>query len=364
MNKRNRRIAIEVIVGIWLIVALYFFWPRGRVELDSGQRLVMGTFARAVAVTVDSETARQCVEAAFTEIRKVDELMSDYRADSQVSEVNRNGFRRAVKVSKPTYEVLQKAVEFSMLSGGAFDITVGPLVDIWRSAAEANAVPADAELLQARSKVGCELLYLDDNEKTVRFAVEGMRIDLGGIAKGYAVDRAIEAMQSRGAIGGMVDLGGDIRCFGAPPPGKDYWLIGLQEPNLGTSDPWPVARDKSLLVLKLTNAAIATSGDYRRFASIKGKRYSHIIDAGTGCSSDELTSVTIIAKKAVDADALATAVSVMGAEKGLALIEKIPQTEAILIPAFTAMTSQPVYELMKTSGAEKFIIDYRKEHSK
>ena len=354
MNKKDR-IFIEVIVGLSLITAaLYFFveprtksaWPAGRVDVDSGRRVVMGTFARVIAVAADSNTAKGCVEAAFAEITKVDELMSDYKSDSEISEVNRDGFKRAVKVSEPTYEVLQRSVEFSERTGGAFDVTVGPLVDLWRSAQDTNSLPTDAELLQVRSRVGYELLYLDANEMSVRFAADGMRLDLGGIAKGYAIDKAIEAIQKSGAIGAMVEIGGDIRCFGAPAQGKERWRIGLQDARKTSANS---QGSRILMVLELTNAAVATSGNYQRFAVIKGQVYSHILDTKTGSTSDELTSVTIISKSAIEADALATAVSVMGVEKGLALIEKIPQTEAILV------TSPPQYKLIKTTGAEKFI---------
>jgi thiamine biosynthesis lipoprotein len=152
-------------------------------------------------------------------------------------------------------------------------------------------------------------------------------------------------MQSHGAIGGMVDLGGDIRCFGAPLKGRDHWVIGVQNPNMGKDS----AGREVLLKLKMTNGAIATSGDYQQFILIEGKRHSHIIDRKTGTSTEGISSVTIIADNATNADALATAVSVMGSENGLELIEKIPGTEAILI------TSQPEFKLVKTSGAEKYI---------
>ncbi len=345
MNKQNVRIAIGIIVGLCLIVALYF-WSKGQVEADSGHRLVMGTFTRVVAVAADSTTAKKCIDAALAEIQKVDELMSDYKSDSEISEVNRDGFERAVKVSRSTYEVLQRSVEFSKLTGGAFDVTVGPLVDLWRSAAEANSTPSDAELREARSRVGYEKLILDANEMSVRFAVEGMRIDLGAIAKGYAIDRAIEAMQKRGAAGGMAEIGGDVRCFGVPAGRKDSWLVGLQAPNTAVEG---IGGGGLLLKLKLVDRAVATSGDYQQFILIGGKRHSHIIDRKTAAGAQGLSSVTIIANSATDADALATAVSVMGAEKGLALIETIPDTEAILI------SPQPNYELIKTKGAEKYV---------
>lgn len=354
MSKKDR-IFIEIIVGLLLITgAVYFFikppresvWSSGRADVDSGRRMVMGTFARVIGVAADSDVAMRCIEAAFAEIINVDELMSDYKEDSEVSEVNRDGFERTVKVSEPTYKVLQKAVKFSELTGGAFDVTVGPLVDLWRSAEEANAVPTDTELAEARSRVGYDNLILDSNEMSVRFAAKGMRLDLGGIAKGYAIDRAVEVMQKEGALGGMVDIGGDIQCFGAPPEGKERWRIGLQDSRAVGDEP---GQGQILMVLELTDAAIATSGDYQRFVVIGGQRYSHIIDAESGYGSGELTSVTIIGKDAIEADALATAVSVMGAEKGLALIEKRPDTEAILV------TSAPEYKLIKSSGAERFI---------
>jgi thiamine biosynthesis lipoprotein len=351
MSKQNRQLAIVIIVGLSLIVTLYIFGTKRRVEADSGYRMVMGTFAHLKAIAKDPQTARKCVETAFAEIQKVDDLMSDYKSDSEISRVNRDAFGRAVKVSESTFEVLQKSTEFSRLSGGAFDITIGPLVELWRSAAEANSVPDQAELEQVRSKVGYEKLYLDANEMTVRFAVDGMRLDLGGIAKGYAIDRAVEAMQTGGAVGGLVDVGGDIRCFGMPPEGKKTWRIGLQDPaGSQESDQFLTgAAGRVLMVLKLKNAAVATSGGYRRFVLIGGKKYSHIMDRRTGESAENMSSVTIISKDALDADALATAVSVMGAEKGIALIQKIPQTEAILISA------PPDYQLIKSTGAEKYI---------
>lgn len=345
MRRKNSHILITL-CGVTLLAALYFLASRRKtVELDSGHQLVMGTFARVVAVAADSDTANRCIEAGLAEVRKVDELMSDYRDDSEISRVNKDGFNRAVPVSEATYEVLKRSIEFSKLTGGAFDITVGPLVDLWRSAKKKGVTPSQEEIAQARSRVGFENLTLHEKDKTVKLAVAGMRLDLGGIAKGHAVDKAIEAMQQAGAIGGMVDAGGDIRCFGKPPPGKKMWRIGLQDPKLAKND----SESGLLLILKLHSGAVATSGDYQQFALIEGKRYSHIINRQSGTSAEGLSSVTIITDNATDADALATAVSVMGQEKGLALIETRPNTEAILI------TSQPNYELIKTSGAEKYM---------
>ncbi len=339
-------VIIVVFVACLVVVAIYFSaGPGKQVELDSGHRMVMGTFARVVVIAADSEAAEKCIESAFMQINKVDDLMSDYKSDSEISRVNRDGYNEAVQISQSTYEVLQRSIEFSELTNGAFDVTVGPLVELFRKAKSEQVLPDQDEITEARSRVGFEKLKLDDQNGTVQFTVEGMRLDLGGIAKGYAVDKAVETMQSRGAIGGMVDLGGDIRCFGAPLKGRDHWVIGLQNPDMGKDSAWR----EVLLKLKMTNGAIATSGDYQQFILIEGKLYSHIINRKTGTSSEGLSSVTVIADNATNADALATAVSVMGSENGLELIENIPGTEAILI------TSQPEYKLIKTSGAEKYI---------
>ena len=197
---------IVVVVSVaCLITALYFvISTKEPVELDSGHHLVMGTFARVVAVAEDSKTAKKCIRAALAEIHKVDELMSDYKSDSQISLVNRDAFKQAVEVSELTYEVLQKSIEFSKLTDGAFDVTVGPLVDLFRSEGKEQVAPSEEQIARARLKVGFEKLKLDDKNRSVRFTVDGMRLDLGGIAKGYAIDKAIEAMKRCGATGAMV----------------------------------------------------------------------------------------------------------------------------------------------------------------
>ena len=305
-----------------------------------GRRLVMGTFANITAVAVDGETIKAGIEAAFDKLVEVDEMMSDYKDDSELSVVNRYAFAGPVEVSDELFAVLKASVDYSRKTQGAFDITVGPVVELWRRAAKGGAKPGEKELAEARARVGYEKLILDEEDKTVRFAVEGMKLDLGGIAKGYGVDRAIEEMEKAGAAGGLVDVGGDICCFGVSPKLDNIWRVGLEDPS---------GESGYLLVLKLSDTAIATSGDYRRFVVVDDKRYSHIIDPATTASAGGLTSVTVIAATAMDADALATAVSVMGRAKGLQLIESIDNAEAIVIPADKKL------EFVKTSGAEAYI---------
>ncbi len=354
MNKKPNYIAPVVIIGAILVTASYFIltaklqqrWLRQRVTAESGYREIMGTFVRIMAVARDRQTAQACVEKGLEQLELVDNLMSVHSPESEISRVNRDAYKQAVKVSEPVFEVLQQSIEYSKLTDGAFDITVGPLVNLWHEAGKKNTKPTNNEIALAKTRVGYEKLLLDAENKTVSFTIDGMQLDLGGIAKGYGIDLATAAMQKAGATGGMVDVGGDIRFFGEPPREKQKWSVGLQEPKTDDKD---LVNQHLVLVLEVVDRAVTTSGDYRRFTLIDGKRFSHIINPSTSTSAEGLSSVTIIAQNATDADALATAVSVMGPVKGLALIETIPETEAILI------SSVPEFKQIRSSGALQYI---------
>lgn len=302
-------------------------------------RQVMGTFANSISVARDKKTAELSNKAAFDKLVEVDEMMSDYLPTSELSRVNSEAFGNPVNVSDELFEVLSKAVEYSRISDGAFDITIGPVVVLWRRAEDTKLKPTQEQIAEAKAKVGYKKMILDAENKTVRFAVEGMRLDLGAIAKGYAIDMAVEAMIEAGATGGMVDVGGDIRCFGKPG-NKPKWAIGLQDPD----EP-----EKLLMVIELGDNAIATSGDYQRFVMLDGEKFSHIMTPKKGLSTKGLTSVTVIAKTAIDTDALATTVTVMGIEKGLELIKTIDGTEGFVVP------SDPNEEIKFTDGFESYI---------
>jgi thiamine biosynthesis lipoprotein len=333
---------VRIAIFTFLILVLIFFLPTGPVSVKSGTQLLMGTEAVIIAVAENRSTAQNAVADALDNLRQIEALASSHLEDSEIAKVNAKAFREPVKVSEPVFEILQSAVYYGKLTNGAFDITVGPLIDLWKTAADTNTVPEPNQLQKVLAEVGYDKIHLDPNNKTVRFGVEGMKLDLGGIAKGYAIDRATDALKQAGAEGGMVDVGGDIRCFGIPAKGKKNWLIGLQDPDLSK-------KEQNLLVLKLDDAAVATSGDYRRFVLVGNERHSHIINTHTGQSAAKLSSVTIITQKAVDADALATAVSVLGPENGLKLIGSLANTEAIII------SPAPEYKITATQGAQDYI---------
>ena len=347
MTKKHIQISIEILVAAG-IIAVAMYWHSnsavGIQTVDSGHRQIMGTFGRVVVIAADKKTGQECISAAFEKVQLIDELMSKYKPTSQISKVNAAAFDRPVVVDEPVFGLLEKSVAYSKKTDGAFDITVAPLIDLWKEAEEANSLPGAESLAAAKAKVGFDKLLLDARHRSVKFTVMGMKLDLGAIAKGYAVDLAVEAAKEHGALGVMVDLGGNIRCFGQAPQGKKYWIIGLQNPAVLDDN------GKNIIGrLKISNNSVSTSGNYRRFVTIGGVRHSHIINPATTASADELSSVTVIAPEAVDADALSTAISVLGLARGLKLIENTPDTEAILIP------NRPQAEIITTRGAEKYL---------
>ena len=330
---------VAIMSAFGTVVLIRAFIDRGDDGLvDVPFREVMGTFAQVVVVMEDGGDKRAAKEAGFEELYAVDDSMSDYNADSELSKLNRVGFDGPMVVSDELFEVVSAAVQYSSQTGGAFDITVGPLVELWRRAEKDKVKPTDEQIADAKAKVGYEKLKLESANKTVQFLAEGMLLDLGGIAKGYAIDKGIEAAKGHGAMAVMVDVGGDMMCYGKARAGG--WKIGLQDPT---------ADGEMLLVLKLNDVAVATSGNYRRFVVIGDERYSHIFRPKEGVSAGELTSVSVIAPTAIQADALATAVSVMGAEKGLVMIEGIAGVECMVISAGDES------EILHTSGIGQYI---------
>ena len=341
-NRVLRIVLVLLVVGglaVWRIAT-----TERLVAVDSGVHMVMGTFTRMTVVAPDDASAEAGIKAALDAQRQIDRLMSYQRADSELSRINTQACDHPVVITPETMAVLVEAQRISQITDGAFDISVAPLMDLWAMAAEANTPPTQTQIAEARAKVDYTQIILDPNAMTVSLARPGMKLDLGGIAKGYAIDLSIQALKARGAVGAMVDIGGDIYCFGRPPRDKSGWRIALQDPRTA-NDP---TANQYRLILDFTDRAVTTSGHYYRFELVGTERVSHIIDTHQGTGANRLASVTILAPTAMTADALATAVSVMGHEKGLALIESLPDIEAIVIDADSVTLDQ-------TSGARRYI---------
>lgn len=338
----TRTLILRSALAIAVIGMLFWFSVKNRtVTVDGGFRITMGTVARIMVTAENRDMANEAIDAAFDKIYHIEALMSDYDPNSAISIINQRAFEQPQAADAELFEVLSTARAYSCLSDGAFDITIAPVVLLWRKAKEDNTAPSPEAIAKAKASIGYENLILDAEKMTVQFAKDGMFLDLGGIAKGYAIDKAIEVLQTAGVKGAMVDIGGDLRCFGTPANNQKHWLIGLQDPDTENKE--------SLLTLNMDDMAVATSGDYQRFVMIDDQKHSHIVNPETADSAQDLSSVTIIAPTAMAADALATAVTVLGNEKGLEFINKIENTEAILI----SNGKETSFE--QTSGTEDYI---------
>jgi len=312
-GERSRLWAVLALVPAVAVVAAGCRPARYEMRFDA-----LGTEARLVVVAPSQSRAAKMFEAARGQIELVDRLMSTYREDSEISLLNARGAEEAVKLSPPTLEVVRRAVEVSRLSGGAFDITYAPLRSLWRRAEKDGAVPDETAVRDALSRVGYAKLVVEAD--TVRFAVPGMEVDLGGIAKGYAIDLAVRALQEAGARSGIVDIGGDVRLFGRPAE-REKWRVRVRKPPGG----------QETIDVELPPCAVTTSGDYERGQQVGERWFSHIKDPRTGRPVAGVPSVTVVAPDATTADALATALSVLDAEGGVRLADSLPGVECLIM---------------------------------
>ena len=259
----------------------------------------MGTLFRIAVYAPDRAAARAATNAAFARVKYLDEALSDYNPDSELMRLTRHPAMEWTPVSTDLFHILEVSQRLARDSGGAFDVTCGPIVRLWREARKTRRLPTQDAIAEALSRSGYKHLLLDKERRAVRLDMTGMQLDLGAIAKGYAADEALKVLSRRGLKRAMVAASGDIAMSGAPPGAKG-WRI-LIEPSEPTQQ-----------VLILRNAAVSTSGDRNQFVEIAGTRYSHIVDARTGMALTESRGVTVVARRGIDADSLATAACIPG----------------------------------------------------
>jgi thiamine biosynthesis lipoprotein len=268
--------------------------------------------------------ATRAAQAAFDRIAALNRVFSDYDTQSELMRLAAtSGEGATVPVSDDLWCVLARAQQISQASRGAFDITVGPVVRLWRRSRRQKELPPSGQLREALSHVGYEKIRLIPEGRKVELTAKGMRLDLGGIAKGYALAAALEVIRQQGIRAAMVHAGGDS-ALGDPPPGRTGWRIGV---GMLKSDAPP------LEYLSLANTSVASSGDMWQYVEIAGCRYSHIVDPHTGVGLTGRSNVTVVAADGATADALATAVSVLGPQRGLALIDATPGAAALVLHA-------------------------------
>jgi len=294
--------------------------PVAHADWFQREEAIMGTRVAVELWADDPVLGERAMATVIDEMRRTDELMSTYKPESQLSQLNERGFGRPVVLDPGIIEVVERALEMSRISDGAFDVTyasVGYLYDY-----RAHRRPTDEQITAALPGVDYRQVEVDPGASTIRFLRKGVRIDLGGIAKGYAVDRAIEKLRALGIDHAMVNAGGDTRLLG-DRRGKP-WIVGVRDP-----------RNEGRLVtrLPLEDEAISTSGDYERYFEEDGVRYHHILVPGTGRAAREVRSATVIGRDATLTDALSTTVFVLGVERGMELVARMAGVEAVIVDA-------------------------------
>jgi thiamine biosynthesis lipoprotein len=296
-------LAVTAIAGTIAVLGGFISPSRRRFSFSEPH---MGTQFSVILYASDEMQAVRVARAAFRRIAELDQIMSDYRPDSELNRLCARAAQGPVVVSEDLYTVLERSLVLSRATQGAFDVTVGPLVQLWRRARRQHQRPAAERLAEARRRVGYQHVRLDPKRRTVELTQPHMRLDLGGIGKGYALDEALEVVQSYGIDMALIVGGGDIRV-GDPPPGQNFWRIGVPHPSGPPSQP--------VDVLGLAREAIATSGDAEQYVVLDGVRYSHIVDPIRGIAVRGPRQASVLAADGTTADALATALCVMEPER-------------------------------------------------
>lgn len=284
----------------------------------------MGSAWRIAVWTADRERAGRATSDAFDEVDRLESILSVWREDSDVQRLNAAAGRGPVPVGPDTRAVLRAAEEASRLTDGAFDVTFGVLSDVWRfDHDQDNRVPSPSEVTARLPLVDHAAVVVDEASGTAEIRRAGVRVHLGGIGKGYAVDRAVAILLNAGFHDFLIQAGGDL--YAAGRRGDRAWRVGLQDPRGGPDD--------SFATIELKDETFSTSGDYERFFMQDGLRYHHLLDPRTGQPARACRSVTVLARSALAADWLSTGVFILGPERGMALIEALPDTEAVIVTA-------------------------------
>jgi thiamine biosynthesis lipoprotein len=285
----------------------------------------MAVPVKIVLYSVDGDAATIAAKETFSRIHVLNGILSDYDPESELRRLGDTaGEGKAVPVSADLWKVLEHAQRVSQQSEGAFDVTVGPVVRLWRRARRQKELPSAQALREATGRVGYKLVKLDAQHRTVELLKKGMQLDLGGIAKGYAMDEALAELRRHGISRALVEAGGDMR-LGDPPPGRAGWRVGI--PPLDNPQGTPLS------YLELSRVAVSTSGDVIQYVEIGGKRYSHVVDPRTGMALTDHCRVMVVAPTGMAADAITKAVGVLGPAKGLKLIEAAPEMAAMVTRA-------------------------------
>lgn len=282
---------------------------------------MLGSPFEISVVASDSIKANEYSNLAINEVKRIENLISDWIPTTQISEINKNAGIQPVKVDEEVFDLVERAIKISKLTKGAFDISYASMDKIWKFDGSMKEMPTPETIKKSVERIGYQNIILDKESKTIFLKLSGMKLGLGGIGQGYIADKVKELLQSKGCNSGLVNVSGDINTWGKQPNGE-LWTVGIVN---------PMNKNKVFATFPLDNSAVETSGNYEKFVTFNGIRYSHIIDPRTGYPATGIVSVSVFAKQTEIADALATGIFVLGVEVGLDLVNQLKGIECIIV---------------------------------
>ena len=318
------------LVFVFVLSLASAFDPHAPLQRYEAVEPHMGTLVKITLYTSDEETATKSFRSAFDRIADLDRILSDYNPGSELNQLTTTAVGHPVRISKDLLTVLAASQQLAEATDGAFDATLGPVIRLWRAARATGRLPETAALNEAGSRSGFRKLHVNVANQTATLDQANMALDVGAIGKGYAASEALTVLRERGIRSALVAVSGDL-AFSDAPPGRRGWRIDIHN-----DDPALVGVPR---VLELTNAAVSTSGPTEQHLDVDGRRYSHVIDPSSKMGLVNDITVTVIGRSGLDVDGLDTAVSVVGKDRGLALIESMPGAAALIIQRSTAGTT-------------------------
>jgi len=307
---------------LWFILLSVFILNTAQAQqIFSKKIILMGSRFDISVVETDAEKAKEYIQLAIDEISRIEKIISSWDANSETSLINKNAGIKPVQVSKELFQLIERSIVISKLTDGAFDISYASMDKIWHFDGSMTKMPSEEKIKQSVRKVGYQNIILNKAKHTVFLKLKGMKIGFGAIGKGYAADKVKKLLISKGVKAGIINASGDMNTWGKQPNGDD-WYVAITN---------PLNKKKAFGLLPITNGAVVTSGNYEKYVIFNGIRYTHIINPKTGYPSSGILSVTVFAKSAELADALATSIFVMGTDVGINRVNQIPTVECIIV---------------------------------
>jgi thiamine biosynthesis lipoprotein len=305
-----------------LLIVFLFTTVLATSQITHKRKLFMlGSPFEVTAVANDTVKANEYIDLAVAEVKRIENLISDWIPTTQISEINRNAGIKPVKVDTEVFELVERAIKISQITNGAFDISYASMDKIWKFDGSMKVMPTEEAIKKSVAKIGYKNIILNPKEHSIFLKLEGMKLGLGGIGQGYIADKVKKLLYAKGCLSGIINVSGDINAWGKQPDGKP-WTVGIVN---------PLNKNKIFATFPIVDSAVETSGSYEKYVNFNGIRYSHIIDPRTGYPASGIVSVSVFAKQTEIADAMATGIFVLGVEVGLDLINQIKGLECIIV---------------------------------